>query len=111
MRRVAVLGTGHSNYMFKSEKPSTELMSETAMEAIIDSGLIPLDIQAFLMGNAWGAFEEGQSTLQSYVANEIGCYNVPATRLEGACSSGTMAVREGFIWVASGFTILFWSEG
>ena len=103
MRRVAVLGTGHSNYMFRSEKPSTELMSETAMDAIIDSGLMPGDIQAFLMGNAWGAFEEGQSTLQSYVANEIGCYNIPATRLEGACSSGTMAVREGFIWVASGF--------
>jgi len=61
MRRVAVLGTGHSNYMFKSEKPSTELMSETAMEAIIDSGLIPLDIQAFLMGNAWGHLKKARA--------------------------------------------------
>lgn len=103
MRKVAIMGTGHSKFMFNSERPSAELMSETAMEAIIDSGLVPKDIQAFFMGNAWGAIEEGQSSLQSYVANEIGCFNIPATRLEGACSSGTMAVREGFIWVASGF--------
>ncbi len=102
MRRVAVIGTGHSKFMFNSEKTSTEMMAETAMDALREANVKPKDVQAFFLGNAWGDFEEGQATLQTYIANEIGCFNIPATRVEGACSSGTMAAREAFIWIASG---------
>ncbi|NPV90585.1 MAG: propanoyl-CoA acyltransferase [Firmicutes bacterium] len=103
MRRVAVIGTGHSKFMFNSPKTSVEMLSEVAMDAINEANVKPKDIQAVYVGNVLGDFEEGQGMVQSFFANDIGCFNVPATRFEGACASGSMAVRDAFMWVASGF--------
>lgn len=103
MRKVAVLGGGHSKFCFNSPKTSVELLSEVAMDAINESNLKPKDIQAINVGNVLGDFSEGQGMVQSFFANDIGCFNVPATRFEGACASGSLALRDAFIWVASGY--------
>lgn len=103
MRRVAVIGTGHSKFMFNSTKTSVEMLSEVAMDAISEANVRPKDIQAVFLGNVLGDFEEGQGMMQSFFANDIGCFNIPASRLEGACASGSMAVRDALMWVASGY--------
>lgn len=103
MRRVAVVGTGHTKFMFDSPKTEVEMLSEASMDAINGSNLKPKDIQAICCGNCLADFSEGQGMIQSYLADDIGCLNVPATRFEGACASGTMAVRDAYIWIASGF--------
>ncbi len=103
MRRVAVLGGGHNKFCFNSPKTSVEMLSEVAMDAIIESNLKPKDIQAINVGNVLGDFSEGQGMVQSFFANDIGCFNVPATRFEGACASGSIALRDAFMWVASGY--------
>ncbi len=103
MRRVAVLGTGHTDFMSNSPKSGLEMMAEASMEAINASNLTPKDIQAIYCGNVLGDFSEGQGMIQSYLANDIGCRFVPATRFEGACASATMAIRDAFMWVASGY--------
>ncbi|MGB9904821.1 MAG: thiolase C-terminal domain-containing protein, partial [Desulfotomaculales bacterium] len=78
--------------------------AEAAMEAITTSGLKPQDIQALFVGNVLGDFEEGQMNIAPFCAAEIGLPpSVPATRVEGACASASVAIREAFIWVASGF--------
>ena len=103
MRKVAVIGTGHTPFTFSSEKTSLELFAEAATEAIEKSNLKPKDVQALFLGNGLGDFSEGQLMVQSFIANDIGAFNVPATRFEGACASATIAIRDAFIWVASGF--------
>lgn len=103
MRKVAVLGGGHSKFCFNSPKTSVEMLSEVAIDAIRESNLEPKDIQAINVGNVLGDFAEGQGMVQSFFANDIGCFNVPATRFEGACASGSLALRDAFIWVASGY--------
>ncbi|MEQ8235451.1 MAG: beta-ketoacyl synthase N-terminal-like domain-containing protein [Syntrophomonadaceae bacterium] len=103
MRRVAVLGTGHSKFCFNSPKTSVELLAEVSMDAIREANLVPQDIQAINVGNVLGDFEEGQGMVQSFLANDIGCFGVPASRFEGACASGSMAVRDAVMWVASGY--------
>lgn len=103
MRRVAIIGTGHSQFCFNSPKTSVELLSEVAMDAIQEASLTPKDIQAVNVGNVLGDFEEGQGMIQSFFANDIGCFNVAASRFEGACASGSMAVRDAVMWVASGY--------
>ena len=103
MRRVAVIGAGHSKFMFNSTKTSVELLSEVSMDAICEANVKPKDIQAVFVGNVLGDFEEGQGMVQSYFANDIGCFNIPASRFEGACASGSMAVRDAYMWVASGY--------
>lgn len=103
LRKVAIVGVGHTPFTFGGEKTSVELFSEAAMEAINNSNLKPKDIQALYCGNCLGDFSEGQGMVQSYCADDIGIAGIPATRFEGACASATMAIRDAFIWVASGF--------
>ena len=102
MRRVAIVGTGHTDFMFDSPKTEVEMFAEAAMDALNESNLKPKDIQALYIGNVLGDFSEAQGMVHSYIADDIGCFNIPATRFEGACASGTMAIRDAFIWVASG---------
>ncbi len=103
MRKVAIAGTGHTPFTFATEKTSIELFSEAAMDAINEAKLTPKDIQALYLGNCLGDFTEGQAMIQSYAANDIGAFHIPATRFEGACASSSLAVRDAFIWVASGY--------
>lgn len=103
MRKVAVVGVGETKFSGAQEKTSVELFSEAAMEAITESSLKPKDVQALFVGNALGGFSEGQGMVQAFAAENIGCFNVPANRYEGACASASMAMRDAFMWVASGF--------
>ncbi len=103
MRRVAVVGIGHTKFCFNSPLTSVEMLSEAAMDAINESNIAPKDIQAAFIGNVLGDFSEGQGMVQSYFINDIGCDQIPASRFEGACASGTMAIRDAYMWVASGY--------
>ncbi len=103
MKKVAVVGLGHTPFTFGGEKTAVELFSEAAMEAINSSNLKPKDIQAMYVGNVLGDFSEGQAMVQSYCADDIGAWHIPATRFEGACASASIAIRDAYIWVASGF--------
>lgn len=102
MREVAVVGVGMTKFG-PSEKTNVELFSEAAMEAITESNLVPKDIQALFLGNVFCGFEEGQVTLSSFAAADIGIPYIPTTRFEGACASGSVAIRDAYMWVASGF--------
>ncbi len=103
MKKVAVVGVGSTKFSGPQEKTEIELFAEAAMDAINESNLKPKDIKALFLGNALGDFDEGQGMLQAYAAENIGCRYVPANRYEGACASASMALRDAFIWVASGF--------
>ena len=103
MRKVAVVGVGETKFSGPQPKTGVELLAEAAMDALKESNLKPKDIQALFIGNVLSDFSEGQGMVQSFAAENIGCFNVPANRYEGACVSGSMAVRDAYMWVASGF--------
>jgi acetyl-CoA C-acetyltransferase/acetyl-CoA acyltransferase len=103
MRKVAVAGVGMTKFG-KSEKSLVELFTEASMDAITSSGIKPRDIQALFVGNCLGDFSEGQANLAGFLASELGLPpNTPATRFEGACATASVAIRDAFMWVASGF--------
>jgi len=103
MRKVAIVGVGHTPFTFAAEKSSVELFNEAAMDAITESGITNKDVQAIYLGNVLGDFSEGQVMIQSYIADDLGATNVAATRFEGACASASLAIRDAFMWVASGY--------
>lgn len=103
MRKVAVVGVGETRFGPAQEKTGVELFAEAAMEAINESKLKPKDIQALFLGNVLGDFSEGQGSIQAFAAENIGCFNIPANRYEGACASSSIAIRDAFMWVSSGF--------
>lgn len=103
MRKVAVLGVGMTKFGL-SDKSQVEMFAEAAMEAISSSNMKPKDMQALFLGNVLGDFEEGQINIAPLCASDIGLPNhAPAVRVEAACASGSLAIREAFLWVASGF--------
>jgi acetyl-CoA C-acetyltransferase/acetyl-CoA acyltransferase len=103
MRKVAVVGVGETKFSGPQPKTQVEMFAEAATEAITESNLKPKDIKALFVGNALGDFAEGQGMLPAYAAENIGCLYVPANRYEGACASASMAIRDAYMWVASGY--------
>lgn len=103
MRKVAIVGTGHTEFVSDSPKTEIEMFCEAATEAMAECDIGPERVQSLNCGNVFGDFAEGQGMIQSYIANELGMHHIPATRFEGACASSTVAIRDAFMWVASGF--------
>jgi len=82
MRKVAVVGVGQTKFSAAQEKTGVELFAEAAMDAINESNLKSKDIQALFLGNVYGDFSEGQTNIQSFCADNIGAFNIPAARYE-----------------------------
>ena len=103
MRQVAIVGVGQTKFSGTQEKTGVELFSEAATDAINESNLKAEAIQALFVGNVLGDFSEGQGMVQAFAADNIGAFNVPANKYDGACASSSMAIRDAAMWVASGF--------
>ncbi len=103
-RRAAIVGVGSSKFGTFKHKLGRELFTEAFLEMLdsAERGLDIKDIEALYLGNAAGIAFEGQGHLAPIIADQIGLVNKPATRLEGACASGGLALREGVIAIASG---------
>jgi acetyl-CoA C-acetyltransferase len=103
MNKVAVVGVGETKFTGPQTKTQIELFAEAATEAITESNLKPADIKALFIGNALGDFDEGQGMIAAYAAENLGCLYAPAIRYEGACASASVAIRDAYMWVASGY--------
>jgi len=102
MREVAIIGAYETKHGNHSDKVLRELVTEAGNGAIKDSGIDRKEIQAIYVGNYAGNEFNNQNTMASYAATVLGIGNIPAFRLEGACASGGLAMREGFLAVANG---------
>ena len=102
MRKVAVVGAGQTKFSGPQPRTNLELFSEAAKEALAVASVNTRDIQALLVGNALSDFEEGQQIAHSYIAENLGLPHVPANIYDGACAASSVAIRDAFIWIASG---------
>jgi acetyl-CoA C-acetyltransferase len=103
-RGVAVVGTGMSQFGSFPEKTTRDLFVEAFqdMRASVDRGLDPNDIEAIYIGNYSSDLFEGQGHTAPIMADWVGLAPRPATRVEDACASGGVALRQGILAVASG---------
>jgi acetyl-CoA C-acetyltransferase len=72
------------------------------MRASVDKGLDPKDIEALYIGNYSSDLFEGQGHTAPFMADWVGLAPRPATRIEDACASSGVALRQGILAVASG---------
>jgi acetyl-CoA acetyltransferase len=97
MREVAVIGVG----MIKMGKFPDRMLSSMGREAVLlamkDAGVERGDIEA-----AYSATLHGGSLLGQRIFKDLGMTGMPINNMENACSSGSSALREGWIGVASG---------
>ena len=103
-RGVAIVGAGMSKFGAFKDKTSRDLFVEAFTETVasVDKGLEIKDIQALYLGNFSSDLFEGQGHIAPIMADWVGLTPRPATRVEDACASGGVALREGIIAIASG---------
>ena len=103
-RGVAIAGAGMSHFGAFPGKTSRDLFVEAfqQMLASVDKGLDPNDIEALYLGNFSSDVFEGQGHTAAIMADWAGLTPRPATRVEDACASSGVALREGILGIASG---------
>lgn len=103
-RGVAVVGAGMSNFGAFPGQSTRDLFVQAfqEMRSSVDKGLDPADIEALYIGNYSSDLFEGQAHMAALMADWTGLTPRPATRIEDACASSGVALRQGIIAVASG---------
>src|SRR3990172_8548586 len=102
MNRIAVIGVGLTKFGELWDDSFSDLFVEAGSNAIIDAGIDGKDIDAIYLGNMSGGRFVNQEHIASLIADQAGLNPIPATRIEAACASGGLAVRQGVMAVASG---------
>ncbi len=98
--KVVILGMGCSRFGERWDAGPEELMVEAFGEAVADAGIEKEDIDA-----AWlGVFFQEQSTGKSGLplSQALRLPNIPVTRVENLCATGTEALRGAVYAVAAG---------
>jgi acetyl-CoA C-acetyltransferase len=103
-RGVAIVGAGMSRFGAFEEKSTRDLFVEAfqEMRTSVDKGFDPTDTEALYIGNYSSDLFEDQGHTAPFMADWVGLTPRPATRVEDACASSGVALREGMIAVASG---------
>ena len=103
-RGVALVGAGMSRFGAFPEKTSRDLFVEAFLDLqkYVDKGFDAKRIEAFYLGNFSSDQFEKQAHLAPILASWIGISPVPALRIEDACASGGVALRQAALAIASG---------
>ncbi len=102
MRKVAIIGAGMTKFGEQWEKGFRELVTEAGIKAVEDAGLSGAEISAGYVGTMAAGSLIGQEHTGALIADYMGLNPIPITRVEGACASGSLALRQGIMAVASG---------
>jgi acetyl-CoA C-acetyltransferase len=100
MKRIAIVGVGHSKFGDRRDVNLPELAFEAAKPAFEDANLTSKDIDFLSVGTAGGWYEE---FLPAVVISEyLGLSGKGLVRCEAACASGSAAVATAFNAINSG---------
>jgi acetyl-CoA C-acetyltransferase len=98
--KVVILGMGCSRFGERWDCDAEDLMVEAFEEAMGDAGVEPSQIQAAWLATAIEEQHVGKSGIPLSVALRLA--NIPVTRVENYCASGTEAFRGAVYAVAAG---------
>jgi acetyl-CoA C-acetyltransferase len=79
-----------------------DLAVQAGLKAVEDAGISGDRIDAGYVGTMASGRLIGQEHIGGLLADYMGMNPIPVTRVEGACASGSLALRQGFMAVASG---------
>ncbi len=103
MRKVALIGAGMTKFGEHWEQGFREMVVEAGTKALEDAGIHGEKIDAGYVGTMASGRLIGQEHIGGLLADHMGLNPIPITRVEGACASGSLALRAGIMAVASGY--------
>jgi len=98
--KVAILGMGCARFGERWDCDAEQLMVEAYMEAVADAGIETSQIDAAWLAVGFDAVNIGPSGVPLSVALRLN--NIPVTKVENYCASGTESFRGAVYAVASG---------
>jgi acetyl-CoA C-acetyltransferase len=98
--KVAILGMGCSRFGERWDTDADQLMVEAYTEALTDAGIETERIEAAWLAVGFDAVNIGPSGIPASMALRLN--NIPVTKVENYCASGTEAFRGAVYAVASG---------
>jgi acetyl-CoA C-acetyltransferase len=101
MRKVAIVGIGHGKFGVRSDASLRELTFEAVKACLDDAGLSLKEVDSMVTGIAGDEFSFSLQP-SAQVHDYIGFHPKPNFRVEGACATGSIALRTGWMNVASG---------
>ncbi|KXA90438.1 acetyl-CoA acetyltransferase [candidate division MSBL1 archaeon SCGC-AAA259B11] len=102
MRDVAIIGAGITKFGELWNTSFRDLFVDAGARALEDAGLGGDEIDALYVGNMSAGQFIRQEHIGSLIADHAGLIPAPCTRVEAACASGGLALREAFISVGAG---------
>ena len=111
MRDVAIIGVSQTKFGELWDSSFRDLIAEAGLKAIVDAGIGGDDIEAMFVGNMSSGLFVEQEHIAALISDHVGLNPIPTTRVEAACASGGLALRQGIMAVASGFHDVVISAG
>lgn len=102
MRRVAIIGIGMTKFGQLWDRSLTSLAVEAGAKAVHDAGIRHKDVEVLYGGTMSSGLFANQEHLASMLADHSGFKHIPSIRVEAACASGGLALRQAYIDVGSG---------
>jgi len=99
--KVGVLGIGITKFGEIWDRGLRELLLDSQLRALNDAKLTPQEIDSLFTGNMCGDSLSGQLHVGAIAAENLNI-NKPSVRVEGACASGSLALRQGIAAIESG---------
>lgn len=100
MTNVYVHGIGMTQFGTFIDRTMKDLLLDACIQALEDAGNPKVD--AVFVGNFMSGSIYNQEILGAIVANELGLGFIPTAKVEGACASGGIALRQGILGILSG---------
>lgn len=103
-RDVAIIGIGQTKFGEHWDLSFRELGIQAGIKAIMDAGIDSKLIETLYIGNMSAGLFLDQEHIASMIAEEVGLTDnqIPATRVEAADASGSLALRQAVFDIASG---------
>jgi len=102
MRSVSIIGIGLTKFGEIWEKSLRELVAEAGLKAVADSGIEGKEIEAVYGGTMASGRLIGQEHIGALIADQLGLNPLPAHRMEAACASGSVALRNAMMAIVAG---------
>lgn len=102
--KVAVVGAGMIRFgeLFDQSYEDMIVAAYQACLQSVDKGLDEKDIQAAWLGTAQGSVLRREMLSGTSLAEPLGLFDIPVTRVENVCASGSDAIRNAACAVLSG---------
>ena len=101
-KKVGIIGVGMTKFGEHWDRSYRDLILEAGTKAITNAGIEGRDIKEIYVGSMSPGTLIGQEHIGALVADYVGLCGIGATRVEAACASGGIALRQAYLSIRSG---------